>query len=89
LLELDQLARNPFSDSFKVEQYGKNTKDKLKLDGDKSVGRKDYLAFVHQSSMARYVAVAIAPCTMNLVHGRRLRLGECPCIELKPELLAR
>jgi len=61
LLEVDQLARNPFSDSFKVrstaysevEQYGKNTKDKLKLDGDKSVGRKDYLAFVHQSSMAR------------------------------------
>jgi len=34
-------------------------------------------------------AVAIAPCTMNLVRGRRLRWGECPCIELKPELLVR
>ena len=53
--------------------------------------------FLHQSSMVRYVAVAprlhqavaIAPCTMNLVRGCQLCWGECPCIQLKPELLVR
>ena len=54
-------------------------KDKLKLDGDKSVGRKDYLAASKLYGEVRgrrphlHQAIAIAPYTMNPVRDHWLR----------------
>ena len=64
-----------------MEQYGKNTKDKLKLDGDKSVGRKDYLAASklygevrdRRPHLHQAIAITIAPYTMNPVRDHWLR----------------
>ncbi|WVZ60101.1 hypothetical protein U9M48_010164 [Paspalum notatum var. saurae] len=78
----------------KVQQYDKSTKDKLKLDGDKAVGRKDYLA----ASELYGKAIELDPADATLYSNRSLcllKIGEetkalCDansCIKMRSEWL--
>ncbi|OEL21747.1 hypothetical protein BAE44_0017234, partial [Dichanthelium oligosanthes] len=78
----------------KVEQHDKSTKEKVKLDGDKAVGRKDYLA----ASKLYGEAIDLDPADATLYSDRSfclLRIGEATkalsyassCIKMRPEWL--
>ncbi|CAL4926677.1 unnamed protein product [Urochloa decumbens] len=78
----------------KVEKYGKTRKLKLKLDGDKAVGRKDYLT----ASKLYTEAIELDPNDSTLYSNRSLcylQIGEAnkalhdanTCIKMRPEWL--